>query len=177
MGRSRIPKSGISCIAWCRIHRIHDLIYCVAQNPREIHRIHRIHGIQKSFLLMTNRPLTLPICLYGDNNGAIALSKNPEFHPRTKHIDIRYRFVTELVTSDTAIVRYIPTANMIADGFTCALPNARHLNDFQTLGFLFRNKWLCSVYQRDFDERRALKEHSNVHVYDAQCGRIDGVET
>ena len=71
--------------------------------------------------VVMNRSLTLPIWLYDDNNGAIALSTNLEIPPRTKHIDIRYRFVTQLVTSNTAIVRYIPTANLNADGFTRAL--------------------------------------------------------
>ena len=32
-----------------------------------------------------------------DNQGAIALTKNPEFHKHTKHIDIRYHFVREKV--------------------------------------------------------------------------------
>lgn len=124
---------------------------------------------------VANKSLVLPICLYGDNNGAIALSKNPEFHPHTKHIDIKHRFVTELVTTGTAVVRYIPTANLIADGFTRLLPNARHLHDFQSVGLLFGNKWLCFVCQRDFDDRRALKAHSYLHG--AQSGRIEGVET
>ncbi|GMF50102.1 unnamed protein product [Phytophthora lilii] len=33
--------------------------------------------------------------IYEDNQGFIALAKNPEFHKRTKHIDIRYHFVRE----------------------------------------------------------------------------------
>lgn len=39
---------------------------------------------------ITSYNLQLPVCLYGDNNGSIALSKNLKFHPRTKHIDIHY---------------------------------------------------------------------------------------
>ena len=33
------------------------------------------------------------VCLYVDNQGAIALAKNPVQHQRSKHIDIRYHFV------------------------------------------------------------------------------------
>jgi hypothetical protein len=33
------------------------------------------------------------------NQGAIALAKNPIFHQRTKHIDIKYHFVREQVES------------------------------------------------------------------------------
>uniref|UniRef100_H3G826 Reverse transcriptase Ty1/copia-type domain-containing protein n=1 Tax=Phytophthora ramorum TaxID=164328 RepID=H3G826_PHYRM len=35
--------------------------------------------------------------IYEDNQGSIALTKNPQFHKRTKHIDIRYHFVREKV--------------------------------------------------------------------------------
>src|SRR5205085_10221192 len=39
------------------------------------------------------RPLATII--FGDNQGAIALSKNPQFHPRTKHIDIQHNYNRE----------------------------------------------------------------------------------
>ena len=112
---------------------------------------------------VTGHHLQLPVCLYGDNNGAIALSKNPEFHPRTKHIDIRYRFITELTTSGTTIIKYIPTHEMLADGFTRPLSQLRHWHDFQTMGLLFGKKWICPVCQRDFDDRRELHDHISVH--------------
>ena len=42
--------------------------------------------------------------VFEDNQGAIALSKNPEFHKRTKHIDIRYHFVRERVDDDQVLL-------------------------------------------------------------------------
>jgi len=38
-----------------------------------------------------------PILILGDNDGSIAMTKNPEFHKRTKHIDIRWHWIRELV--------------------------------------------------------------------------------
>jgi hypothetical protein len=35
--------------------------------------------------------------IYCDNQGAIALAKNPQFHARIKHIDIQHYFVREKV--------------------------------------------------------------------------------
>ena len=35
--------------------------------------------------------------IYCDNIFSIALSKNPVFHGRSKHIEIRYHFIRELV--------------------------------------------------------------------------------
>ncbi|KAJ0389139.1 hypothetical protein ATCC90586_010323 [Pythium insidiosum] len=53
-----------------------------------------------------------------DNQGAIALAKNPEFHKRTKHIDIRYHFVRENVETGNIELQYCPTQDMLADLLT-----------------------------------------------------------
>jgi hypothetical protein len=37
------------------------------------------------------------VTLMVDNNSAIALMKNPVFHGRSKHIDIKYHFIRECV--------------------------------------------------------------------------------
>lgn len=56
--------------------------------------------------------------IYGDNQGAIALAKNPQFHARTKHIDIQQHFVREQVQKGTIKLEYVPTEEMVADGLT-----------------------------------------------------------
>ena len=33
------------------------------------------------------------VVLYEDNQSAICIATNPQFHGRTKHIDIKYHFV------------------------------------------------------------------------------------
>ena len=38
-----------------------------------------------------------PLVILGDNQGALALTENPVFHPRLKHIAIQYHFTRELV--------------------------------------------------------------------------------
>ena len=64
--------------------------------------------------------------LNGDNQGAIALARNPEYHARTKHIDIQYHFIRELVSTDTIHLRFCPSTDMIADIMTKALPRPTH---------------------------------------------------
>lgn len=56
--------------------------------------------------------------IYEDNQGAIALAKNPEFHKRSKHIDIRYHFVREKVEDGQVVLEYCPTQDMLADIMT-----------------------------------------------------------
>ena len=50
--------------------------------------------------------------------GAIYLSANPVFHARTKHIEVDYHFVRERVARRLLDIKFIPTADQVADGFT-----------------------------------------------------------
>ena len=59
--------------------------------------------------------------IYCDNQGAIALAKNPQFHARTKHIDIQHHFVREKVNEGAVQLKYVETNDQVADGLTKAL--------------------------------------------------------
>lgn len=63
-----------------------------------------------------------PTPLFIDNQSAIRLIQNPEFHKRTKHIDIKYHFVREKLKNKDIEVHYIPSKQQIADILTKALP-------------------------------------------------------
>jgi len=72
--------------------------------------------------------------IYGDNQGAIALAKNPQFHARTKHITIQHHFVQEKQTEGKVDLQYIPTEQQVADGLTKALPKDRFIKFRDALG-------------------------------------------
>ena len=59
--------------------------------------------------------------LYCDNKSAIDLSKNPEYHARTKHIDIQYHFVRDEIENRVFTLKYINTKAQLADALTKAL--------------------------------------------------------
>ena len=53
-----------------------------------------------------------------DNQGCIAMTKNPKFHGRTKHIDIKQHFIRDLVEDGHIELKYCPTDRMLADMLT-----------------------------------------------------------
>ena len=57
-----------------------------------------------------------------DNNSAIALMKNPVFHGRSKHIDIKYHFIRECVERGQIVVKRVGTLDQKADSLTKPLP-------------------------------------------------------
>jgi hypothetical protein len=72
--------------------------------------------------------------ILGDNQGALRLVANPEFHARSKHIDVQYHYVRELLESNTISVEYIRTTEMAADCLTKPLKHGLLRNNLDILG-------------------------------------------
>jgi hypothetical protein len=64
--------------------------------------------------------------IMSDNQGSIALAKNPKHHSRTKHIDVQHHFIREVVEDEVVELRYCRTQDMVADVLTKALARERH---------------------------------------------------
>ena len=69
-----------------------------------------------------------------DNQGAIALSKDNKFHVQTKHINICYHFICEVVEDGKIQVKYIPTDDNVADIFTKPLAKMKFHHFVELLG-------------------------------------------
>jgi hypothetical protein len=63
--------------------------------------------------------------IFCDNQGAIALAKDPQFHSRMKHIEIQHNFVREKVNDGAIQLEYVNTESQVADGLTKALNKGR----------------------------------------------------
>ena len=52
----------------------------------------------------------------------IQVAKNPEHHGRMKHLDLCFYWLRGTVYSGVIALKYVPTAEMVADIMTMALP-------------------------------------------------------
>ncbi|BAT90088.1 hypothetical protein VIGAN_06126200 [Vigna angularis var. angularis] len=66
-------------------------------------------------------PVTTPLLLKIDNVSAINLSKNPVSHGRSKHIEVRYHFLRDMVNKGRIALTYCNTEAQLADIFTKAV--------------------------------------------------------
>ena len=83
-----------------------------------------------------NCPQQGPTQLFADNQGAIALAKNPENHARTKHIDVKYHFIRQEVSRGSVVLQYIGTGDMLADALTKAVPGPKTEDFRRGIGLL-----------------------------------------
>lgn len=69
-----------------------------------------------------------PVTLRYDNQSSIHITKNPDHHERTKHIEIYVHFTRDKVLEGLLQLTYLPTSSHIADVFTKVLPSQQFIH-------------------------------------------------
>ena len=69
-----------------------------------------------------------------DNQSAIAIAKNPQFHNWTKHIKVRHHFIRDEVEQGELELEYIPTGEEVADAMTKVLNQEKHSTFVREMG-------------------------------------------
>uniref|UniRef100_A0A1X7SFX4 Reverse transcriptase Ty1/copia-type domain-containing protein n=1 Tax=Amphimedon queenslandica TaxID=400682 RepID=A0A1X7SFX4_AMPQE len=91
---------------------------------------------------MNNKP-NGPTTIFEDNQSAISMAKNPQFHGRAKHIGIKYHFIREQVSTESVQIKYCRTEDMVADIFTKGLTHEK----FERL------RSLCGIHNQPASEK------------------------
>ena len=60
--------------------------------------------------------------IYCDNQSTIAMTKNPVYHSRRRHIEAHHHFIRKLVAKGDIKIEYCNTKEQVADLFTKPLP-------------------------------------------------------
>jgi hypothetical protein len=60
-----------------------------------------------------------------DSKSALALARNPVFHERSKHIDLRYHFIQNCLAEGTVRATYINTVDQLVDILMKALERVK----------------------------------------------------
>jgi len=113
-----IFKLGGSCISWSSkkqptvaLSSTEAEYLATTQAAKEAIWLHRL-------LSQLGHKQALPIIINEDNQSCIALSRNPVFHSRTKHLDVQAHFIRDQTTKGTVALEHCPTKLMIADFLT-----------------------------------------------------------
>ena len=75
-----------------------------------------------------------PITICCDSQAALAYTKDPKYHGKTKHIGIKYNFVRDALESKEVCLKYIPTTAMVADPLTKPIPHDLFACHVQAMG-------------------------------------------
>ena len=72
--------------------------------------------------------------LFCDNQSAIFLTKDQMFHERTKHIDVRYHFVREIIARGDIVMSKVGTQDNLAYMMNKSLPIAKFVHYSNLVG-------------------------------------------
>ena len=92
-----------------------------------------VHQFLREMLDASGLSVAVSMSVYVDNQAAILISKNDVYHDRTKHIDIRYHYVRDMVKSGLFKVEWVPTDQQLADGMTKGLGSTIFTNMFESI--------------------------------------------
>ena len=76
----------------------------------------------------------LSLTLYYDSMAALAYAKVSKNHGKTKHIQIKYHFIRDLITQNEAVLKHIHTNEMVADPFTKPIARDAFVRHVRSLG-------------------------------------------
>ena len=64
-------------------------------------------------------------CIYCDNQSCVKLSENPVFHDKSKHYEIKYHYIRDMVYRGVVNLLYVVMDNYIAGVFTKPLARVK----------------------------------------------------
>lgn len=77
-----------------------------------------------------------PAVLRMDKQSTITIAKNPQFHDRTKHIEVRHHYLRSKVDEEELELEYILTGKQISDALTKVLNKEKHSKFAREMGVL-----------------------------------------
>lgn len=88
-----------------------------------------LKGLIREMLGIDNK-----LIMYEDNQNAILYSNNKDNNKRTKHIDVKYRFVNDEIVKGNIDVRYVESENQVSDVLTKPLGSSKFIKHRDSLG-------------------------------------------
>ena len=122
-------------ITWChgwvkrKIRSLYQLLKLNTLQQEVV--VHNYYGWKSSYMTMESLKT---LCVFCDNTSAINPSKNLVQHSKSKHIEIRYHFIWDLVEEKIVYLEFINTDNQKIDIFTKPLDGPRFESLHKTIG-------------------------------------------
>ena len=97
--------------------------HCVTLSTNEAEYVAMAHGAKTALAIEAVLEFAISQCgraidMYEDNEGAKALAENPQSSHRSKHIDVRFHFLRELVRLGQVTIHSVASAEQHADILT-----------------------------------------------------------
>ena len=90
-----------------------------------------LHGLIDSLCLDMQKPT-----IYCDSPSALSLAKNPVYHERSKHVDVRLNFIRDIIEGNIFSIEKIATSDNPVDMLTKSLPTKKFKHSLDLVNIL-----------------------------------------
>ncbi|SYW74524.1 uncharacterized protein UHO2_01390 [Ustilago hordei] len=184
----RSTSGSITYVYGCPVSWKSHVQKCVALSAVEAEFVAASEAVREtlffSYLLRDLEVTGVRPVLYTDSQGCIQVSKDPAKHWKLKHIDTRYHFVRDHVQEGDVEIKYVGTANNVADVLTKPLQGLNTSRLARMIGLEIPPKGgvedasasqaRCTCYGRDIEIREAhiSEEHNeNIRLWQRESDR------
>ena len=132
-GRDPMKRRSLTCYIFtlfgCAISWRASLQPTIALSTTEAEYMSLTEGVKEGMWLnglVGSLGLNLPKpMVYCDSQSALCLAKNPVYHERTKHIDIRLNFIRDVIEEKLFSIEKVATEDNPVDVLTKAIPTEK----------------------------------------------------
>lgn len=102
------------------------------------------------------------VVIYEDNQLAIDITNRTKTssNRRTRHIDIRFRYIQQELANSNVVIKWIRTNQQVADGLIKALDKLKYIEFVRQLGITD-----CTTYIKQQNKVLALLDRGDKPVY------------
>jgi len=100
-----------------------------------------LHGMEDCNPVSSSMDPSVNLVATTDNQGALALAKNPVHHTRSKHIDIKHHYIRETIAQGIVWLKHVSTSDMAADFLTKPLGRVRLQKCLSLIGMSRWGTW------------------------------------
>lgn len=75
-----------------------------------------------------------PVTIHCDSTSTLAFAKDPKYHGKTKHIDILYHFIRDMIAQKEIVLKYISRSRMVVGLLTKPIAREAFMAHVKSLG-------------------------------------------
>jgi hypothetical protein len=116
---------GSAMVSWCsRKQTFVALSTAEAEYIAVCMAVHEAVWLQKLLAGLFGQMLD-PTVIHCDNQSCVKLSENPVSHDSSKHVEIKFHYIRDMVLRKAVLMQYLPTDEQIADVLTKPLAKSK----------------------------------------------------
>ena len=155
-----VIAAGAALIWWSRLQKCITLSTCEAELVSLVEMVKEVVWLRPILTALNAIDGDLPTTIFQDNQSTMSVATNQNHSRRTKHFQLKYHWVGELIAEEEIVLEYCNTHDMVADGLTKTL--GRVVFEKSCLDLGVESTPTSIIAQRTASQRLSRQRHTRM---------------